>query len=349
MTEATPASARRTRWLLPLPIVVDSDVLWRNIEYAVRKGWDPSLLGAASPEYSQSTGVLLFATSRVQEETERHLPKIAKRLGVPVSQVAKTWDETFLPRIRFVELGRTAVDDPRIDRVRELHEDDAPTAALAVAIAPCVVLTDNRRHFQPFGLSQRGTDEVALDAFAMSRLVMGTNAALTVPALAGVAIAEGSKKLTSSALGRDGTAAVALVLMGAVVFLWRTKPGTRLRESARDFAREVGPRLTQAVAEGAAASERAAALAIDPEAGQMSAVSRVARALVCERMTMSTAEIARLLHESGHRCLEPGNFRTHVRRWLLGQDCFCEVRYGHWALGYYATGPAASSYQDWRS
>jgi len=43
--------------LMPVPVVVDADVLIRNVEYTIRKGWTGALLSRASGGYSLSTGV----------------------------------------------------------------------------------------------------------------------------------------------------------------------------------------------------------------------------------------------------------------------------------------------------
>jgi hypothetical protein len=46
--------------LMPVPVVVDADVLIRNAEYTIRKGWAGALLSRASGGCSLSTGVALF-------------------------------------------------------------------------------------------------------------------------------------------------------------------------------------------------------------------------------------------------------------------------------------------------
>jgi hypothetical protein len=39
---------RYNGWMpIALPVVVDADVLWRNVDYAVRKGHEPALLAHA--------------------------------------------------------------------------------------------------------------------------------------------------------------------------------------------------------------------------------------------------------------------------------------------------------------
>ena len=65
MTDTETLIARTRTDMVSLPIVVDADVLHRNVDYYLWKGWIPSLLDGASMHYSLLTGVVLFATARV--------------------------------------------------------------------------------------------------------------------------------------------------------------------------------------------------------------------------------------------------------------------------------------------
>ena len=86
---------------LPWPVVVDADVLYRNIDFAVRWGNPGALLGQASPSYSLIGGVVLFAATEVCDEAVRHMPDIARRRGVSLDVVDKAWRELILPSVRF--------------------------------------------------------------------------------------------------------------------------------------------------------------------------------------------------------------------------------------------------------
>lgn len=321
--------------LLPLPVVVDADVLYRNVDYALRRARTGALIASASSEYTLFSGVVLFATARVLEEVERHLPDIAKRRAVPYAEVVRVWNELFLPRIRIVALDETLIDDPRVDGVRALHAADAPTAALALALAPCVLLTDNRDHFLPLGLPDRPTDEIAIDAHALSEFVTGMNGALLLSGLTGAAVIEGSKRVISL-LGKEGALLVGLIALGAAILYWRSEPGGRFRQGLSAVARDLGPPLMQAVERGLAVSERVSALAIEPTNAPRSALSYVAQRLATGQTMMSTTEIARALRDAGYGFAEPGTYQTQVRAWLLQTDCFFELRRGNWALGYHA-------------
>jgi predicted nucleic acid-binding protein len=335
VTNVVFTEARRPQRLVPLPIVVDADVLLRNVDYCVRKGWTPRLLESASPDYTLFTGIVLFATARVLEEVERHLGDIAVRRDILYEQVVEVWNQVFLPRVRFVELRENAMSDPRVDAVRALHANDTPTAALAVALAPCIVLTDNRKHFLPLGLPDRPTDEIAVEAHALSKYLAGANAGMFLPTLTGAAVIEGSKKVVST-LGREGALLIGLIALGGAILYWRSESGGRFRESVKAIAREVGPPLMQAVEEGRVLSERVSALAIEPTADRGSALTFVAQTLATGQTVIPTVEIARRLRDRGYRFSEPGGYRTLVRAWLLEEGCFFETRRGHWSLGYHA-------------
>lgn len=318
-----------------MPIVVDADVLLRNVDYALRQGRTGALIDSASGDYTLVTGVVLFATDRVLEEVERNLPKVASRRGVALAEAVGLWNEVFLPRLRIIEFDERLADDPRVEGVRDLHTNDAPTAALAVALAPCVLLTDNRKHFLPLGLPDRPTDEVALDLHQLSQVVTGANGAFLISGLTGTAVIEGSKAVISK-LGREGSILVGLVLVGLIYAFWRSDKGGRFREVIRDIARDAGPPLLQAVETGVALSEKVSALAIEPAETASGAFSVVAQRLAVEQTTMTTTEIAALLRYEGYAFPDEGDYAKRVRAWLVGSPCFFEIRRGHWTLGYHA-------------
>jgi hypothetical protein len=335
MAETTLEPLKRPRMLIPLPVVVDADVLIRNVDYTVRLGREGALLAGASSDYTLFSGVVLFATERVLEEVERHLPDVARRRGVGYDDAVAVWNDIFLPRLRIVELSDGVISDSRVHAIRALHANDAPTAALAVALAPCVLLTDNRKHFVPLGLPDRPTDEIAIDAHALSQYVTGMNCAVLVTGLTGSAVIEGSKKVISL-IGKDGAILVALILSGAAILYWRSEPGGRFRTGVRAAAREIGPPLMDAVERGMAASEKVSAMAIESADDSKSALSHLAQRLATGRTVMSTTEVARELRTAGYSFPQPGTYQTQVRAWLLQNDCFFEIRRGNWTLGYHA-------------
>jgi predicted nucleic acid-binding protein len=332
-TELEAVASRQA--LMPIPVVVDACVLLRNVGYTLRKGWNGALLESASGGYTLFSGVVLFATKQVLDEVEEHLPRIARDAHAPIDAALQVWSEVFLPRLRIVELDEGLVSDPRVEAVCALDLDDAPTAALAVVLAPCILLTDNRKHFEPLGLPDQPVDELAVDIHKISELMMGTNGVVLLTGLTGAGIVEGSKKLVA-VLGKEGAALIALLLIGAAYLYWRSEPGSRFRKGVAAIARDVGPPLLEAVADRTSLSEKVAALAIQSADDQPSAFREVAQRLATGQSTMTTAEIARRLNESGYRFAKDGNYQTLARAWLVGNPCFFELQRGHWSLGYHA-------------
>jgi hypothetical protein len=318
--------------LMPVPVVVDADVLIRNVEYTIRKGWAGALLGRASGGYSLATGVTLFAAARAGGEAIRHLPEVAERQGVDLQTVRATWNSLIVPNVRFVELRDDAVSDPRIEGV---HPKDVPTAVLASLLAPAVLATDNRKHFRPFGLPDEvKTDTVAIDLYAVGQYGAGVNSATLVPRLSGVMAVEGAKKLGAK-LGNDAVALVGLVILGGLVLFLLSERGRSFRARVGNAAQEYGPQLMEWIGDGIAASERVGAFAIE-QIAEPDAVAVLARHLAVGRTMMSTVEVADELRQRGYSFRREVRHETATRAWLVREPCFHEFQHGHWSLGYQA-------------
>ncbi len=322
--------------VMPLPVVVDADVLSRSVDYAIRKGYAPAVVGKASPAYTNWSGVVLFVTDRVYEETLARFPEIAGARGVSTETVERTWDALFVSRIRVVEMDVGLVSDRRVDEVTRRDPDDAPTAALAVTLAPCILLTDNHSHFAPFGLGYEDATTVMIDVWHLGQFMERLNVGTLPPRLAGTAVIEGGKTMVRW-LGRDGTLIVAVILLGAAVLYWRSDSGKRLKqalnEGVSDFVREYGPAIQRGWEEGMGAADRLAGFAVQP--GDQSALGLIARHLAVNEPSMTTAEIADHLKTWGYRYTPATTHRKRVRAWLDHTPCFWESERGHWILGYH--------------
>ncbi|HSZ13392.1 MAG TPA: hypothetical protein VK790_05085 [Solirubrobacteraceae bacterium] len=318
--------------LMPVPVVVDADVLIRNVEYTIRKGWAGALLGRASGGYSLSTGVVLFAAAPAGGEAIRHLPEVAERQGVDLQMVRATWNSLIVPNVRFVKLRDDAVSDPRIEGV---HWKDVPTAILASLLAPAVLATDNRKHFRPFGLPDEiKTDAVAIDLYAVGQYGTGVNSATLVPRLSGAMAVEGAKK-ASAKLGNDAVALIGLVILGGLFLFLLSERGRSFRAKVGEAAREYGPPLMERVAEGMAAGERVGEFAIE-RVGDPDALAVLARHLAVAQTMMSTVDVAGELRRRGYSFRGGVRHETATRAWLMREPCFHEFQHGHWAFGYRA-------------
>lgn len=323
--------------LFPAPVVVDADVLIRNVEYVVRTGRTGALLRGASGNYTLMSGVVLLAATEIGGEAIRHLPDVAERRGVAFEEVRDVWNGLIVPNVRFVDISLDAVTDPRVDEVRKLHAADVYTAALVALVADCVLATDNRKHFRPFGLprfNEVPTDSVAVDLFSLAQFGMGVKGTMLVPTLAGAATIEGSKKVIA-VVGKDGAAVLALILLGCAVLVAAGDRGRGMRSRVADVARQAGPPLVEMMAKTTAAGDRVGALAVERVGGR-DALSLVARRLAIGQSVMTTTEVAEELRMHGFAFAGGRGHQTETRAWLVRTPCFHEIQRGRWTLGYHS-------------
>jgi hypothetical protein len=320
--------------LYPTPVVVDADVLIRDLQYAITTGHLPRRLRSASGDYSLFTGVSLFSTRRVFCEAVRHLPEVAERAKVSETEARTTWNREVVPKVRVVQIDEHAITDPRVAAVRELHDSDAPTAALAVMLAPAVLLTDNRKHFAPFGMPSTRSDAVTKDTVTLSQFGIGARGVMLFPTLGGVGLVDGSKKVIAD-VGKDGAALLGLVAAaGAWLFLTNAR-GRSARGRVSEVVGELAPPLIAMAEAVTAAGQRVDEFAVR-RVDNADALAVVARRLAVGQSVMTTREIARELHDRGFRFEGDGGFEARARAWLVGQSCFHELFRGHWSLGYHA-------------
>jgi hypothetical protein len=323
------------------PVVVDADVLIRNVEYFVRKGYPGALLGQASGGYSLFSGVVLFAAAEVHAEALRHLPDIAERQGVSEAVVHAAWTKLVVRNVRFVPMDPSTVDDPRVVAVRKMHAADAHTAALTALLAPAVLATDNRKDFRPFALPQVGTDKVAIDLFALGQFEVGSKSMVAVPYVTGALTIDGSKKVIEK-LGSDTALLIGIVLIGAAVLFLLSGRGRDVRGKLADAARKMGPPLVEAMERAMAAGERVGAFAVE-RVGEPDARAVVARRLAIGKPVMTTREIADELRRQNFRFDGARSHDAATRAWLVREPCFFELLRGHWSLGYHVAPLAAGS------
>lgn len=320
--------------MLPLPIVVDADVLLRDVGYAAGKGYLSALLGMASPGYTLITGVALFTTPRVIEEVTRHLPEVAHRIGRSEHAVSEVWTTRVLPRLRVVPIRENAVIDDRVGAVRDKHPADAPTAALTVLLAPAVLVTDNHRHFRPLiGSDPPRTVDLACDIFEVGKTGAAANGTVMATKLAGLAITETARKLTR-AMGRPQVALLGFVISGAIAIAVLNSKARGAAPALKRIANDAVAPVVAMLGRGVAAGERIAGFTVE-RVTRPDALSEVSRFLAATQTTMTTREIARHLRDHGYT-FDHGRHETTTRAWLQREPCFVEAARGHWALGSYA-------------
>jgi hypothetical protein len=320
--------------MLPAPpTVVDADVLLRNVDFTWRNGLPGALLAMADSHYSLTTGVGLFAASEVLDEVERNLPRIASHRRAPDAQFRRVWDEQVGPKVRFVELDPESMLDPRIEGT---DSKDRPTARLAALLAPCVIATDNRRHFRSFDLAKTKTDHVALDLRRIGGVTLGTKGALIPPGLILGLGGEAAKSLEAR-IGRGPTVSaflLATLLVGLLVSSERARP---LRAELADAYRKAAPLVAEQMLLASKAGERIEAFAIERGPDSSSPLAMLARRLATLQSVMTTEEISSSLIGAGVP-FEGERHQKATRAWLVSNPCFEEISRGRWALGRHLIG-----------
>ncbi len=117
--------------------ILDTNTIFNDLIYQLRHERGDGLMVRSARE-----GALrLLASSHVYKEVYRRVPTQERR-GFSAEQILALFEHSYLPQIRFVDVGGMS-PDPRVLAVGDADPDDLPTAQLALLIAPCHVYTDD--------------------------------------------------------------------------------------------------------------------------------------------------------------------------------------------------------------
>jgi predicted nucleic acid-binding protein len=121
------------------PVVIDTNVLLNDMAQTVKRGHRTAMLESAA-----LGTIRLFAADHIEGEVAEHLPTYAaaRKLGHRLEELRSVWDDAYRPQVRFVAVPQDIHHD-LVARVRARDPDDAPTAALACLLAPCLVFTED--------------------------------------------------------------------------------------------------------------------------------------------------------------------------------------------------------------
>lgn len=150
------------------PLVVDSDILIRNLVREARPGTRPTKL---LMQARMRTVRPFIATPQV-DEVRRHLPRVAEAVGVDPNVAGQIFESRYLPLLQQVDMRGLLAEDPRVAAVQQVDSADVATAQLAVLLGTRVV-TANRRHFGEIAIQHDWLAVVA--AYADAGLLDGVN------------------------------------------------------------------------------------------------------------------------------------------------------------------------------
>lgn len=174
----------------PLPVVADANVLMDELLQRSRRE-QPTHLGDALA----NGDARLFVVPPVIDEAARHLPDRARRRGDDLGDVNHLWDAEYRPYTRLVEIETHP--DPRVGAVAARDSADEPTAALAVLVAPCILLTHDQ-HFSALGVIGSQWLETVTAARQLHLLDDASTAALFVTRLGWHALGAATQVITRS-------------------------------------------------------------------------------------------------------------------------------------------------------
>lgn len=316
----------RARPARPFAPVVDTDALLSSIDNELNTGWPSYLRRLHEHEHE------LLASTHVYGEVYRRLPKIARYDRDRLEEMRVHWEDRFLPMLRFVNVTDRARADPGVTAVIAADATDAPTAALALLMAPTFVLSGDR-HLRSTGFAPDRwltTASCASSLDTIERQRDGTMHALALPVLGAATL------LRAGAVRLRIPSPVAALGLTAVAGLWLYDPERRHRTWGR-----LKPflELLAEVMNDFATRENAARTIIDAAAvvrsGPRTLEQAIASTLLAHDGPVGTPTLHRLLRDVDDVGFELPSL-PHLRSTLRADPAFLEWGNGRWTLGFCA-------------
>jgi hypothetical protein len=309
-------------------VVVDTKAAINSACYRVRTGQPGRLERAIGLRHLGL--VPLLASRHVLGEVDKHLAARALDEGLDPGAVARVWDERLRPHICVVDLAIRDHLDPRLHGVLGDDPDDLPTAALALLVAPAVVLSDDPdlvdNGFAGQAWWTQAAGDVLIVAEADGQLV-GVFAGMgltTVGAGYGVAaVVRGARRVPLVAAG------VAVAVLVGGYLLVRCYPPGRARNALKEFGVAAATRWQEVTASQQAAAARLPWVEL-PAGRAPTLKERCARILARVAGTLYAAELHEQLHSD---MADAAPSVATVHKTLADHPAFGQVGQGRWQLG----------------
>jgi hypothetical protein len=309
----------------PVPAVLDTDCVRTGLHYHLANGEPPASVRAA-----RDGMIRLFMEHDTLAEAIARLPRFARQLRVPVSELRRMLDEDWLPHIQVVTVpDRLRQLDPRAAAVRDADPNDYAAASLAALLSPCILLTRDH-HFVALGVLAPGQGvDAVMAVLAIRRSEMRVQVAVAVPAApARLAIAGG--KWACDRIGPVAFGAIVLAAAAGGIWWYRRQPEER-RERIKGAAAAVGSAWLENYGAAALAVTTAQAdlrACLVPRPAERSVTSAVLRELAVAPESLSAQQLADQLPQPVRPRV------TDLRAFLRANDAmFGQVRRGGYELG----------------
>jgi predicted nucleic acid-binding protein len=314
------------------PLVVDSDVLIRNLVREVRPGAPPTKLFL----HARQQRVRMFIADHQVEEVRRHLTRVALAAGVDPTAASRMFEHAYLPLLQLVTVGSLGADDPLVNAVRRRDSDDVATAQLAVLLGSRVV-TDNKAHFRGVAIQHDWLTVVA--AYAEATSFDSANASVVVSVrvtgqgmiAAGKGFEQGFEYLVEHPRVALGVG-IGILLFAALAF-WFLYDDDR-RSKIKDAVADITPRISGAVSQGAewyasrleaAARAEAVLSAVALPQPPLCLEQELARALAAARWPLPVKDLVIALRNHSQADIvatlkKHGAFVKQPQGWTLGRN-----------------------------
>lgn len=260
-----------------------------------------------------------FIAEHVPGETEEHLDRIAREMGVDALAVTAVWRERVAPLFRVIDLSIGEYLRPEIAGIRQSgpagDPDDWPSLAAAAFLGPAVIITRDGVFYR-LGYTKGASDwtvtakmlrrAAALEGEQMDRAVMAIMSAQLVSA--------GTRGFVNLARRVRGIVPVAVVVAALVGRrLWQARAD--LRGGATQMLDRVRPYIIQILADMAEYAELRAELVTvhDPPWRSESITERCARTLARSGEAMTPGELRHVINMAGGKPVTAVELRRIMR------------------------------------
>jgi len=314
-----------------LPALLDTDFL--RTAFGLQLYRSPP----ASLEAARAGVIRLFMAGATLDELYCKIPAFASSLNASSAEIVRLFEDEWLPLIYVVELESARPRCGRAGDVVALDPFDAGLADLAEALAPCILLTHNSRHFKAFGVQTRQQSVHAVKAAVLAQSaaerVQARSTAIGFPPT----LAIGGLRWGERKVGVSPWLVGAVVVIGSYV-LYRCQSEDR-QTRVRQIVLHAGEAIAEAVDReiGDAARAEIAGLSVlgscmVPGSSQRSAESQLLRELAVAEKSMSAQQLWEMLDPQTRPSVQA------VRLRLRGNPACVEVRRGGFTFGRSASG-----------
>jgi hypothetical protein len=230
--------------LLPVrPLVIDSDVLMRNIVREARPDKPPTKLLVQA----RIGTIRPYISSHQMGEVRKHIARVAADSGVDPARAKRIFEQQYVPLLWQVDFVSTASRDALAAAVFQVDAADGAIAQLGVLLGVRVV-TANKRHFRGVAIEDEWFTVVS--AYASVGLFDGANASAVVSVrITGHGVAGASRAVQNGygylaehpRVALAAAAIVAILLVAAAIYLCDAER----RRAAQDLIARVGPRVKE--------------------------------------------------------------------------------------------------------